>query len=681
MSVNRLATETSPYLLQHKDNPVHWQAWGEEAFAQARREDKPVLLSVGYAACHWCHVMAHESFEDADTAALMNSHFVNIKVDREERPDVDRIYMQALHSLGEQGGWPLTMFLDPEGRPFWGGTYFPPETRYGRPGFRHVLREIARIWRDERGKALTNATALLNALRSEKPVDRAELSFDVLRAAADAFADAVDFTHGGLKGAPKFPQVPLFNFLWTMARRTDDEKLERAVTVTLTHISQGGIYDHLGGGFARYAVDHRWLVPHFEKMLYDNAQLVSLLTRVWLVTKSRLFHNRIDETIAFIVTEMQTPIGAFAASYDADSEGEEGKYYVWEPQEVATILPPGDLERFARIYELSATGNWEGKTILNRLGSLALLSDEDEARLATNRSALLARRRERIPPGFDDKVLADWNGLMIAALAEAAAVFARQDWAEAALAAFEGIMKTLWAGGRLHHSWRQGKVRHEATGEGYANLISAALAIAQIAPNADHLASAVELTETMIRLLWDDERSAFTFASPDASMLIVRTVSGHDDATPNSNAVMIANLVRLHHLTGNPRYLELAEKIHQRFATEALNNPFGFATLLNAFTMLAEPAQLVMTGEGGDPFTSPLFRHAIGQLGPDAIIQWTNDPSSLPASHPAHGKSAGASLRAYICRGNVCAMPAETPEQIDAALELLGITPKSFTAG
>ena len=680
MSANRLATETSPYLLQHKDNPVHWQPWGDEAFAQARREDKPVLLSVGYAACHWCHVMAHESFEDADTAALMNNHFINIKVDREERPDVDRIYMQALHSLGEQGGWPLTMFLDPDGRPFWGGTYFPPETRYGRPGFRHVLREIARIWRDERGKTEINATALVNALRSEKPPDRAELSFDVLAAAAEAFTDAVDFTHGGLKGAPKFPQVPLFNFLSTVARRTGDEKLAQAVTVTLTHISQGGIYDHLGGGFARYAVDHRWLVPHFEKMLYDNAQLVSLLTRVWLATKSRLFRNRIEETIAFIVTEMRTPIGAYATSYDADSEGEEGKYYVWEPEEVATVLPPADLGLFARTYELSAAGNWEGKTILNRLGSLALLSDEEEARLAANRAALLARRRERVPPGFDDKVLADWNGLMITALAEAALIFARQDWAEAARTAFDGIMKTLWAGGRLRHSWRNGQVRHEATAEGYANLISAALAIAQILPNAGHLASALELTEAMIHGLWDGERSAFTFASPEASMLIVRTVSGHDDATPNPNAVMISNLVRLHHLTGKPRYLELADKIHQRFAAEALNNPFGFATLLNAFVMLAEPVQLVMAGESGDPLHNALFRHAVERLGPDAIIQWTADPSSLPESHPAHGKTAGRALRAYICRGNVCAMPAETPEQIDAALKLLGITPGSFGA-
>ena len=678
MSANRLATETSPYLLQHKDNPVDWHPWGEEAFAQARREDKPVLLSVGYAACHWCHVMAHESFEDPETAALMNKHFVSIKVDREERPDVDRIYMQALHSLGEQGGWPLTMFLDPDGRPFWGGTYFPPETRYGRPSFRHVLREIARIWREERGKADTNATALLDALRSESATQRTALSPEILRAAADVFIRAADLTYGGLKGAPKFPQVPLFNFLWTMARQTGDERIARAVTVTLTHICQGGIYDHLGGGFARYAVDQRWLVPHFEKMLYDNAQLTSLLTRAWIETQSPLFRIRIEETIAFVVTEMTTPIGAFAASYDADSEGEEGKYYVWEPEEVAQVLPPADLDLFARTYELTSDGNWEGKTILNRLGSLALFSDEDEARLASSRAALLARRRERVPPGFDDKVLVDWNGLMISGLTEAALTFARRDWAEAARTAFDGVMKTLWVDGRLRHSWRKGELRHEATADGYANLIAAALALAALFPDATYRDDAEKLTQAMIARLWDEERSAFTFASPEASMLIVRTVAGHDDATPNANAVMIANLARLHHLTGKPDYLALADRIHQRFAAEAISNPFGFATLLHGFTILADPVQIVMAGEGGDPLASPLFRFLIEKVGPDAIIQWIDDPSSLPSSHPAHGKGAGASLRAYICRGNVCAAPAETKEQIDAALKLLGLTPKSF---
>jgi uncharacterized protein YyaL (SSP411 family) len=344
------------------------------------------------------------------------------------------------------------------------------------------------------------------------------------------------------------------------------------------------------------------------------------------------------------------------------------------------VLPPADLAHFARTYELTRDGNWEGKTILNRLGSLALLSDDDEARLAANRATLLAWRRKRVPPGFDDKVLADWNGLMIASLADAALVFARRDWAEAARTAFDGVMRTLWVDDRLRHSWRKGELRHEATAEGYANLISAALAIAQIVPNEDHIARAVDLTEAMIRLLWDEDRSAFTFASPEASMLIVRSVSGHDDATPNPNAIMLANLVRLHHLTGEPRYLSLAEKIHLRFAGEATSNPFGFATLLNAFTILADPVQIVMTGEGGDPFASALFRFLIKKIGPDAIIQWISDPSSLPASHPAHGKSAGASLRAYICRGNVCAAPAETPEQIDAALALLGIVPRSFSA-
>ncbi|QIG48202.1 thioredoxin domain-containing protein [Nordella sp. HKS 07] len=674
LSANLLKDETSPYLLQHKDNPVHWMAWGDPAFAKARTEDKPIILSVGYAACHWCHVMAHESFEDEETAHLMNAHFVAIKVDREERPDVDRLYMQALHSLGEQGGWPLTMFLTPDGHPFWGGTYFPKESLYGRPSFRYVLKEINRIWREERDKVATNATAILSALSREstQPQAEATLTLDITRDAAQIFLRAIDPEHGGLKGAPKFPQASLFAFLWTMAERDHDHRLADAVITTLTHICQGGIYDHLGGGFARYSVDARWLVPHFEKMLYDNAQLVSLLARVASRTGNDLFHHRIEETIGFVQREMTTPIGAFAASYDADSEGEEGKFYVWTAAEIAGLLSETDFPLFAKIYDVSPAGNWEGHTILNRLKSLPLLDEESERRLAASRQILFAARTKRIPPGYDDKVLADWNGLMISALADAALLLARPDWAKLAQDAFAAIIAHHWKEERLHHSWRAGRLRYDATAEGYAHMITAALALIAITPGGNHLVLAEKLCAAMIDHHWDAKRGAFAFASAEAG-LIHRGIQGHDDATPNANAVMLRNLAALHHLTGDPAHLDKAHAIHRAFAAEAINNPFGYASFIDAFTVLADPVQIVMSGREGDPFGDPRFRRLIAATGTNAIIQWIADPESLPAAHPARHKSSGSQSRAYLCRGQVCAAPAETVEQVDEALALLRV--------
>jgi uncharacterized protein YyaL (SSP411 family) len=674
LSANLLKDETSPYLLQHKDNPVHWMAWGDAAFAKARAEDKPIILSVGYAACHWCHVMAHESFEDDETAQLMNTHFVAIKVDREERPDVDRLYMQALHSLGEQGGWPLTMFLTPDGHPFWGGTYFPKESLYGRPSFRYVLKELTRIWRDERDKVETNASAILSALNREptRPDEQAHLSLELAQDAAQVFLRAIDFEHGGLKGAPKFPQASLFSFLWTMAERSRDHRLADAVTTTLTHICQGGIYDHLGGGFARYSVDPLWLVPHFEKMLYDNAQLVSLLARVAIRTGSPLFRIRIEETIAFVLREMTTPIGAFAASYDADSEGEEGKFYVWTADEIARLIPPTDHQLFIQTYDVTPDGNWEGHTILNRLKSLALLDPQSENKLAASRDILFAQRKTRIPPGYDDKVLADWNGLMISSLADAALLFARPDWAHIARDAFAAIMAHHWRDGRLHHSWRDGRLRYDATAEGYTHLITAALALGAITPDGDHLATAEKLCAAMIAHHWDAKRGAFAFASNEAG-LIHRGIQGHDDATPNANGVMLRNLAGLHHLTGKPDYLDKAQAIHRAFAAEAISNPFGYASLIEAFTILTDPVQIVMSGKNGDPFADPRFLRLISAVGTSAIIQWVADPEALPAAHPARHKSTGPESRAYLCRGQVCAAPAETVEQVEEALSLLGV--------
>ncbi len=676
MSENLLSRETSPYLLQHKDNPVHWVPWGSDAFERARNEDKPVLVSIGYAACHWCHVMAHESFEDPEIAELMNARFINIKVDREERPDIDRIYMQSLHALGEHGGWPLTMFLTPDAEPFWGGTYFPKESRYGRPSFTHVLTEISRIWKNERDKVTTNSTALVKALKSERRAPPAgELSEAALAGAARTLLGAVDDEHGGLKGAPKFPQAPLFGFLWTMARRSSAPSLAKAVVTTLRHISQGGIYDHLGGGIARYATDHLWLVPHFEKMLYDNAQFIALASRVWLDGREELFRIRIEETITFVLRDMRVATGAFAASYDADSEGEEGRYYVWTEAEIRHTLPLDEADLFCRVYDVTHKGNWEGKTILNRLASPDLLSSAEEEGLAEARKTLFRLRLTRTPPGFDDKVLADWNGLMITALAEAALAFARRDWADAARDAFSDVLSHLWNGERLAHPWRNGETRHHATADGYANLVSAALALATVHPAGHHLEWAKQLVDAMIAHHWDDARSAFCLSADDASVVIVRPAHGEDDVTPNANAVMIENLARLHYLSGDARYRQRADELLRTFGADAVANPFGYASLLRSFAFLSDPIQIAVAGQQHHPFTDLRFRSAIEAVGPDSIVQWVSRTDLLPADHPAFQKAAAAQDKLYLCRGHVCAAPAEDPVQVREALRLLRISP------
>ncbi|MGZ5835105.1 MAG: thioredoxin domain-containing protein, partial [Xanthobacteraceae bacterium] len=438
---NRLAREVSPYLLQHQHNPVDWWAWGPDALAEAKRSNRPILLSVGYAACHWCHVMAHESFEDEATARVMNELFVNIKVDREERPDIDQIYMNALHLLGEQGGWPLTMFLTPDGEPVWGGTYFPKEARYGRPAFVDVLRELSRVFREEPDKISRSRESLMEKLSEiARPQNKVAIGLPELDQAAASLARAMDPINGGLRGAPKFPQCQMLEFLWRAGLRRKDQRFYDVVERTLDRICEGGIYDHLGGGFSRYSVDDRWLVPHFEKMLYDNAQLLELLALAYAHSGKDLFHTRARETVGWLDREMTTGEGAFSASLDADSEGEEGKFYVWSPDEIREVLGPDDAEFFARYYDVTAGGNFEGHNILNRLKSPER-SVEDERRLVPMRAKLLAAREPRVRPGLDDKILADWNGLMIAALVNAGVLLDEASWIAKARHAFDAIAR------------------------------------------------------------------------------------------------------------------------------------------------------------------------------------------------------------------------------------------------
>ena len=666
---NQLGAETSPYLLQHAGNPVHWRPWGEAALAEARATGKPILLSVGYAACHWCHVMAHESFEDAATAAVMNELFVNIKVDREERPDVDAIYMGALHALGEQGGWPLTMFLTADAEPFWGGTYFPKDERYGRPSFVRVLTEIARIYADEPHKVAQNAGALKQALQpARRGTAGATPSDAALSELARRLVGAVDPVHGGLRGAPKFPQAQFLGFLWRAGLRYGLPNPLEAVHLTLTHIAQGGIYDHLGGGFARYSVDERWLVPHFEKMLYDNALLVELMTEAWRETKSPLYAQRIEETIDWLLREMVVEDGGFASSLDADSEGEEGKFYVWSLAEITDVLGADDTALFAEIYDVTPGGNFEGQTILNRLNALELRDAETEARLVAMRAKLLARRAGRVRPGFDDKVLADWNGLTIAALANAACAFDKPESLQAAEAAFNFVSLRMSVDGRLFHAYRAGEAKAPATANDYANLIRAALALANATGRQCYVERARAWAEVLDKHYWSDALGGYYFTADDTGDLIVRPFSGQDEATPNANGVMVSNLVALNLWTGEEGYRARAETILRSFAVALSEQVLAHCGLLAAALDAYAPALVVLiVPEGADARS---LRAGLRDVSlPNVVVQEIGEgadgASALPASSPAHGKTAiDDKPTAYVCTGPQCSLPVTDPTKL-----------------
>jgi hypothetical protein len=670
LDLNALGGETSPYLLQHKDNPVHWQVWSEATLRAARALDKPILLSIGYAACHWCHVMAHECFERPEIAAQMNADFVNIKVDREERPDLDTIYMNALAALGEQGGWPLTMFLTPAGEPFWGGTYFPPEPRYGRPSLPQVLTAMARAYRDDPTAVAKNAAMLKEALgRLSEPEGGDDLSMALTDQAAARLAGSIDAVNGGFGDAPKFPQVPALETLWRGWKRGRDRALRDAVILTLDHLSQGGIYDHLGGGFARYSTDARWLAPHFEKMLYDNALLVDLLTLVWQETASPLYAERVDETIGWLTREMRQPEGGFSSSLDADSNHEEGKFYVWREAEIDAVL--GDrAARFKQFYDVTAPGNWEGKTILNRLHRIARADDATERDLAADRAALFRVRAPRVRPGLDDKVLADWNGLAIAALADAGRVFGRADWLALARGAYDFVRRDMAAGeDRLWHSWRAGQGRNRALIDDYANMARAALALYEAEGGDADLTQAETWVATALRYYWDEARGGFFFTASDAEALIARTKQAQDNPNPSGNGMMAGVLARLYFLTGNKSYRRRAEILVRRFAGEARRSVFGHGALLNGNELLQRGLQLVIRGRRGEPGTDALL-HAVGGASlPNLVLNVVAPDRDLPADHPASGKGQiGGQATAYLCEGPVCSLPIADPERLAAAL-------------
>jgi uncharacterized protein len=671
MTENRLGRESSPYLLQHKDNPVHWWAWGADALAQAKQAGKPILLSIGYSSCHWCHVMAHESFEDDATAAVMNALFVNIKVDREERPDIDAIYMRALHALGEQGGWPLTMFLDSQARPFWGGTYFPPAPRFGRPGFVQILREVARTYREEPDKIGHNADLLIRHLSARGTAAATPVIEDAFLAdLTSRMTSAVDPRSGGLAGAPKFPQWTFFWLLWRGALRYANAAGRHAVENTLTHICQGGIYDHLGGGFSRYSVDDRWLVPHFEKMLYDNALLLDLLCEVYRETANPLYATRVAETAGWLLREMVAEGGGFAASLDADSQGEEGKFYVWSRQDVMDVLGQSDGEIFCDVYDVSAAGNWEGHTILNRLHDTALRSSTQEAGLKRMRAKLLARREERIRPGWDDKVLSDWNGLMISALTHAARVFERPDWLAAAVTAFAFVREHMQTRGRLHHAYRAGHAKAPATASDYANMIWAAIRLFEATNDRGYIAAAEAWCTILDTHYWVAEQGGgYAFTADDTPDVIVRLRSAHDDAVPNANAIMITNLVALYLLTGRQTYYDRAQAIPSTFAADIAANSLGHSGMLAGVLDLIAPQHVAVITTTDAAVSASLARALFGLSLPGALQQVLS-AAELPTTGPLAAKTLlrGAPT-AYACLGPQCSLPLTDPTALLAVLK------------
>jgi hypothetical protein len=718
---NRLANEISPYLLQHKDNPVDWYAWGDEAFAAARQADKPILLSVGYSACHWCHVMAHESFEDKRIAGLMNQLFVNIKVDREERPDVDNIYMQAVQSLTGRGGWPMTVFLTPEGVPFYGGTYFPPDDRQGMPGFPRLLRAVSEAYRDKRTDVETAGQQLLQAIGAPSRLQAGDtlLTASLLDAAAEAMLAAHDPDFGGFGSAPKFPQAMTLDFLMRWYRRTRRPAALDAVQKTLQAMARGGMYDQVGGGFHRYSTDAVWLVPHFEKMLYDNALLARAYLDAWKLTREPFYRRIVEETLDYVLREMTGPSGGFYSTQDADSEGEEGKFFLWTPAELDAVLGD-DAQPIGAYFGVTEAGNFEGTNILHvspkdpvspptdplspgeraRVRGKAPLSVESfESFIKEAKAKLYAARRKRVPPGRDEKVLTAWNGLMLRAFAEAALAFDSQPYLEAAINNAEFLLTQMRPKHRLLRTWKAGAARLNGYLEDYACLADGLLALHAATLDQRYLRSAVELTNEMLGLFWDDDLQGFFDTGRDHEALVTRPRDFFDNATPSGTSVAVDVLLRLSLLTDNADYERRAATCLRTLAPYVENAPTAFGRLLAALDFhLSRPQELaivwpVPSGSKGvrrEPIAKPdaaaddpkTVRPELVE-GRDALVTTVRElyaPNLLLVGGPAgqvdnvtplldDREALGGKPTAYLCERYVCQAPTTNPAELTAQIE------------
>ena len=672
---NRLGSETSPYLLQHKDNPVDWYPWGPEAMAAAALLDKPILLSVGYSACHWCHVMERESFEDPQIASLMNELFVNIKVDREERPDVDSVYMAAVQAMTGHGGWPMTVFLTPEGRPFYGGTYYPPEDRGGLPSFPRVLHSVAHAYRTRRGDLLGNSSRVIGYIQAQSaprgsagPLDHELLDHGFMGMVHDA-----DRLNGGFGIQPKFPQPMVYEFLLRYWKATNSADGLGIVKTTLEKMARGGIFDQVGGGFHRYSTDSVWLVPHFEKMLYDNALLAVLYLHGWQATGEPLFREVVEKTLDYVLKEMTHPDGGFYSAQDADSEGEEGKFFVWVPQEIEEALGP-DLGRVAMEYwGVSREGNWEGKNILNVgrpddevAASLGLTVDELRERLREAAERLYRVRSERVHPGLDDKVLTGWNGLMMKAFAECGAHLNRPDWIAAAEKNADFLLNNLVVDGRLLRTWRDGSAKISAYLEDHAFLVDGLISLYEATFDRRWLDEARKFGDRIPELFWDEGDKALYDAGSDHDRLIVRPRDLFDNAVPCGNSAATMALLRLAMHTGDAKYEEVATAALGSVSDFLQRVPSGVAWWLCALDFhLARVQEVVVIGAPDDANTAGLLETARSGFSPNRIYAGAAGPSDDDTRFPLlAGKTLmDGKATAYLCENYVCLAPTTDPAE------------------
>jgi uncharacterized protein YyaL (SSP411 family) len=706
---NRLIAETSPYLLQHAHNPVDWYPWGSEALQRAQAEDKPILLSVGYSACHWCHVMAHESFEDQETAALMNGWFINVKVDREERPDLDAIYMEAVQTLTGRGGWPMTVFLTPDGRPFYGGTYFPSTPRFGMPSFRQLLQAIADAWQERRRELESAGDRLGDALnRSSQilPADTA-LAPGLLDRSVNGLLRSHDPEEGGFGQAPKFPQPMNLDFLLQSCCRSPNSDLLRAVTLTLAKMANGGMYDQLGGGFHRYSTDAHWLVPHFEKMLYDNAQLARTYLHGWQLTGQELFRRVVTETLDYVLREMTSPEGGFYSTQDADSEGQEGKFFLWTVGEVASRLGRDDSPLFCAYYDVTGRGNFPeggpGANILYVAREMADVAREQGVSLerlagavARGREILFAARDARVHPGRDDKILAEWNGLMIHALAEAGAVLGRGDYITAAEKAAGFLLSRMCGASapdnpqsaipsghdvrnpesriRLHRTYKDGQARLNAYLEDYASVTLGLVALYEADFDLRWLQTADELARTILERFSDAQGGGFFQTSDDHERLVARRKDFIDSAVPSGNSLAAELFLRLGLLLGKPEYAEYASGIMQLMADAMGAQPGAFGRLLCALDFYLNPGhEIAIVGEPSAADTRALLAEVRRRYLPNSVLalRHPDDEAAATAVPLLSGRGqVGGKATAYVCRNYVCRLPVTDPAALAAQIAL-----------
>ena len=678
---NRLINEQSPYLRQHAYNPVDWYAWGPEALERAKRENKPILLSIGYSACHWCHVMDRESFENEAIASLMNENFVSIKVDREERPDLDQIYMDAVQMITGRGGWPLTMFLAPDGRPFFGGTYYPPEDRQGMPGFPRVLVAIARAYHDGAKEVVNNLeklTEALGALTNYQPTD-GDLRPGLAAAAARGLAQHYDSIHGGIGNAPKFPNTFVFSLFLRVHVADGDAAMAEMVRHTLAKMARGGIYDQIGGGFHRYSVDERWLVPHFEKMLYDNALLARLYMDAGRALNEPEFLTIAREILDYVMREMTSPDGGFYSSQDADSEGVEGKFFVWTPEETEELLGPELAAIAERYFDISVEGNFEDANILHRtieIGDAARMFKIDEdamaARIDQIRRKLFAAREQRVKPGRDEKILVAWNAMMIGAFAEGYRALHDRRYLQAAERAAAFIMSRMWNGRALSRSFKDGVARHNAYLEDYAQLAGAMIDCYEASQDAEYLARARMLADVILERFLDREKGGFYFTSDDHEALITRSKAAFDGSTPSGNSAAVMALLRLHGYTGGERYRVEAERTLRLFREFIEKQPFGFSHMLEAVDLYQRgPVEVVLVGDRNAAEIAEWIER-LGILYVPNLALFIADPAGANGGFVPEQvrdkRQVDGKVTAYVCREHTCSPPITSFKELEKEL-------------